>query len=352
MVKFGVFDHLDDSGVSLSAQYAQRLTIAEACDRAGFYAYHLSEHHGTPHGLAPSPSIFLAALTQRTRRMRLGPLVMLVTLYHPLRVFEEICMLDQMSGGRVEFGIGRGTSAIELGFFGVEAEDAQDRFQESTDIILRAMAGGPLNYRGHYFNLQDVAISLKPWQRPHPPLWYGTNRPETAVWAGRNGVNLASFGKASAVRAVTDSYRAHCPTVFPGPMPLIGMTRHIVVADTDAEAHALASRAYARWFETLTHLERSRGQAGAPKLPASFDEAAATGECVAGSVTTVRDALLRQVHEAGVNYLLCQVAFGDLPLAASLNSVSALETEIMPAFGPAQAPSKSHRSDRAAVSTH
>ena len=112
-MEFGVFDHLDRTGQKLPDFYEDRLKIAEAYDRSGFYAYHLAEHHSTPLGMAPSPNIFLAALAQRTRRLRFGPLVFVLPLYHPLRLIAEICMLDQMSGGRLELSFGRGASPIE-----------------------------------------------------------------------------------------------------------------------------------------------------------------------------------------------------------------------------------------------
>jgi alkanesulfonate monooxygenase SsuD/methylene tetrahydromethanopterin reductase-like flavin-dependent oxidoreductase (luciferase family) len=99
---FGIFDHLDHAGGSLRQQYSDRLKIAAACDEAGFLTYHVAEHHGTPHGMAASPNLFLSAVAQRTKRLRLGPLVMLLNLYHPLRAFEEVCMLDQLSGGRLD----------------------------------------------------------------------------------------------------------------------------------------------------------------------------------------------------------------------------------------------------------
>ena len=108
-MEFGVFDHLDRQGGSLADYYESRLRIAEAYDRAGFYAYHLAEHHSTPLGLAPSPSVFLAGVAQRTRKLRFGPLVWAMPMHHPLRLIEEICMLDQMSGGRLEIGFGRGS---------------------------------------------------------------------------------------------------------------------------------------------------------------------------------------------------------------------------------------------------
>ena len=119
-MEFGIFDHLDRTGASLPDFYEDRLKIAEAYDRAGFYAYHLAEHHSTPLGMAPSPNVFLAALAQRTRRLRFGPMVFVVPLYHPLRLISEICMLDQMSGGRLELSFGRGASPIELAYFGTD----------------------------------------------------------------------------------------------------------------------------------------------------------------------------------------------------------------------------------------
>src|ERR1700733_14895096 len=124
-MKFGVFDHLDRDGQPLGDYYRARLEIIEAYDRLGFYAYHVAEHHSTPLGMAPSPSVFLSAVAQRTRRLRFGPMVYALPLYHPLRMIEEICMLDQLSGGRLDIGFGRGASPIELRFFGEDPEEAQ-----------------------------------------------------------------------------------------------------------------------------------------------------------------------------------------------------------------------------------
>src|SRR5580658_7035442 len=109
---FGVFDHMDRSATELAAQYEDRLTLIEAYDRAGFRGYHIAEHHCTPLGLSPSPSVFLAAASQRTGKIRLGTLVYTLSLYHPLRLLEEICMLDCLTGGRLDVGIGRGISPI------------------------------------------------------------------------------------------------------------------------------------------------------------------------------------------------------------------------------------------------
>ena len=138
-MKFGVFDHMDRGGSDLGRQFDERLRLIELYERAGFHAYHLAEHHATPLGMAPSPSVFLAAVAQRTRTLRFGPLVYTVNLYHPLRLIDEICMLDQMSGGRLELGIGRGISPYEVGYYGVDPATGPERFAEALEVILKGL---------------------------------------------------------------------------------------------------------------------------------------------------------------------------------------------------------------------
>jgi alkanesulfonate monooxygenase SsuD/methylene tetrahydromethanopterin reductase-like flavin-dependent oxidoreductase (luciferase family) len=331
-LSFGIFDHLDHSGLSLNQQYSDRLKIAEACDVAGFRTYHVAEHHGTPHGLAASPNLFLSAVAQRTTRLRVGPLVMLLNLYHPLRAFEEICMLDQLSAGRVDLGIGPGASPFELSFFGVSAQDARERYGEAAEIVLDAMNTNRLTHVGRHFTLRDVPITLSPVQKPHPPLWYGVMRPETARWAAENSINIACVGKSATVRAITDSYRAHWKSGPTRMMPLLGMVRMVVIAATDAQACAVAAPAYARWFETFTFLSRNYNLPAPPNLPSSFEQAIGEGFCIAGSPATVQHELEKQVIEAAATYILCHIAFGDLSLAASLQTVSSMRAAIIPAF--------------------
>ena len=122
-MKFGLFDHVDRGAGTLHNFYEDRLRIAEKYDKAGFYAYHTAEHHATSLGMASSPNVYMSAVAQRTRRLKFGPLVYCLPQYHPIRLFEEICMLDQMSGGRLQVGVGRGISEIESSYFGIDAAD-------------------------------------------------------------------------------------------------------------------------------------------------------------------------------------------------------------------------------------
>jgi len=332
-MKFGVFDHLDDSGLPLADHLEARLRMAEAYDRCGLHYYHVAEHHGTPLGHAPSPGIFLAALSQRTERLLFGPLVYLLPLYHPLRLIEEVAMLDALSGGRFQLGIGRGVSPIELGFYGLDMEEQRARYAETRDILLAGLASDSLTYRGEFHQFDDVPMELRPVQRPHPPLWYGAGSADSIRWAARNGVNIVTLALGERVREVTDLFRAE----WAGPpekLPLVGISRHIVLADSDGEARDLARPAYARWRRSLAKLWEERGS-GFPLghlYPEDWDAAEAMGHGCAGSPASVRAFVEREVAAGGINYMASWFAFGDLPVAAVARSAELFAGEVMPAF--------------------
>jgi alkanesulfonate monooxygenase SsuD/methylene tetrahydromethanopterin reductase-like flavin-dependent oxidoreductase (luciferase family) len=333
-VRFGVFDHMDRSVEDLARQYADRLELVEAYDRAGLYAYHLAEHHGTPLGLAPAPGVFLAAAAQRTSRLRLGPLVYTLALYDPVRLIEEVCMLDALSGGRLELGVGRGISPIELRLLGVDPDEAPSLFAERLEILLRGLASERLDFAGEHHVIRDVPMELRPVQRPHPPLWYGLGRAASAPRVAQQGMHAVANGTAEQVRVVTDAYRAAWEDLGrpAADLPLLGRSHHLVIADSDAEALALLRPAYREWFASLDHLWRVHGVRVPLPMPEDPGDALAAGICVAGSASTVRERLLDECDRAGVSYLLGRFAFGALPVQASLRSVELFAREIVPAF--------------------
>src|SRR6201987_1988043 len=145
-IEFGLFDWIDRSAAPLHQLYKDRLQLLEAADAAGFFCYHLAEHHATPLGMAPSPALFLAAAAQRTTRIRLGPLVYLLPLYDPLRLIEEVCMLDQLSGGRLELGIGRGVTPYELNYFGVDPAHTREIFDETFADFVYCLSQNRLHF--------------------------------------------------------------------------------------------------------------------------------------------------------------------------------------------------------------
>jgi alkanesulfonate monooxygenase SsuD/methylene tetrahydromethanopterin reductase-like flavin-dependent oxidoreductase (luciferase family) len=346
---FGVFDHLDRDNLDPSEYYEARLKLIEIYDRAGFYAYHFAEHHGTPIGMIPSPSVFMAAIAQRTQRLRFGAMVYPLPLYHPLRLIEEICVLDQMSGGRLDIGFGRGSSPTELSFFGGDPNAAQDMYAESLEVILKGFTHETLTFHGNYYRLENVPMAHRPFQKPFPPLWYGVHSAESAERAARKGQQVLSLDSSTKTQHFFGRYRAvwsEAGHISPAE-PKMGISRFVVVADRDAEAQKIARRAYRRWHESFDHLANRYGRVKVHPRPADFDSLVESGQGVAGSVATVTAALRAQIEEAGANYFVGQFAFGDLTSAETTDSLNRFVREVVPGLLVPKAPPVS-----AAVAAH
>jgi alkanesulfonate monooxygenase SsuD/methylene tetrahydromethanopterin reductase-like flavin-dependent oxidoreductase (luciferase family) len=335
-LRFGIFDHIDDAGVPLAQLYEGRLRLAELYDQAGFYAYHCAEHHGTPLGLAPSPALWIASLAQRTERLRLHAMVFVLPLYDPLRLIEEICMLDNLSEGRLGVGIGRGVSPLETGFFGVDEDEGRARYEEALEVIRAGLTSETLSYSGRFYRYEDVPMTLRPLQRPHPPLWLGIGYPEKAAWAAAHDVNVVGLLPADPMRAITDRYRVEWETLGrpADQIPLMGLNRHIVLADSEAEALRIGRRAFAPWRRALDHLWKLYGVRSPleGKMPHDFDEFRAAGLAYAGTPEGAREYVAEQCERAGANYLCADVAFGDIAFEEAARTVELLAQHVMPAF--------------------
>ena len=336
MLEFGIFDHLDSDGSPLGALLESRLKLVGLIEAEGFAGYHLAEHHSTPLGLASSPSVFLAAAFARTQRLRIGPLVYVLPLYHPLRLYEEICLLDHMSGGRLLVGVGRGGALLEHQRYGVDPAAAPAMYHEAFAVLMQAFESDVLNFEGKFYTYKDYVVQAKPLQRPHPPLWYGAPNADAIVWAAPRAVNVVSLGPAARARAIADRYRREWTALGrdDASLPKIGVTRHIVVADTDAGARRIAQSAYPRWRQSMDWLWRRSDVPFTLKeiYPEDFSALEAIGHGIAGAPATVRDYLARLQQETGVNYVLCQMAFGDMNFTDACHSISLFAREVMPAF--------------------
>src|SRR5882757_1388392 len=152
-MKIGLFDHVEAADRPMATLLDERLTFAQAADEAGIYCLHLAEHHATPLNMVPVPGVYLGAVARATKRMRLGPLVYLLPLYSPLRLIEEICMLDHLSGGRMEVGVGRGVSNVltDENLVAIARSKSQDH--------LAAIAG------------RTRISEIFPWLKAHYRVW-------------------------------------------------------------------------------------------------------------------------------------------------------------------------------------
>jgi alkanesulfonate monooxygenase SsuD/methylene tetrahydromethanopterin reductase-like flavin-dependent oxidoreductase (luciferase family) len=334
-MRLGVFDHMDRGAGPLDRLFSDRMRLIQAYDRAGLYGYHVAEHHATPLGVAPSPGVWLAAIAQATTRLRFGPLVYLLPLYHPLKLLEEICMLDQMSGGRLMLGVGRGISPIELRYYGIDPAVAPAMYQEALEVILRGLQCEELTFEGKFYQFRDVPMEMTPFQRPHPPLWYGIGRLDAVPWAVQHRVNVVGNVAGPRMRPLTDRYRAEWAAAghAAADLPLMGVGRHVVVGETDREALEIARTGYGKWRESFLKLWRKHNmQLPNPNavFPETFEEAEAEGRAVAGRPEKVRDYLQRTIDDGGMNYLLCRFAFGDIAADAALHSIDLFTRQVMP----------------------
>jgi alkanesulfonate monooxygenase SsuD/methylene tetrahydromethanopterin reductase-like flavin-dependent oxidoreductase (luciferase family) len=334
-MKFGVFDHMDDSGRDPGQQFEERLKLIEIYDRSAFHAYHLAEHHGTPLGLAPSPNLFLAAAIQRSRRLRLGAMVLLLPLYPPLRLIQEIAILDHMSGGRLELGVGRGVSPIEVAFFGLDPAASAEQFAEALDVILAGFRGGELSYDGKFYSFSRVPMILTPRQKPHPPLWYGVNRAESIARVAGQGMNIMMNGPAGRVRELTDGFRSEWSRLGRAAMdlPFLALSRHVVVADSRAEAEAIATRAYRPWRRHIEKLWKERDVPFPLALPDEFGPLAEAGLGIAGTPEQVAATIAGQADTAGFSYFCARMCFGDMTFEEASRSAELFTGKVMPSIG-------------------
>jgi alkanesulfonate monooxygenase SsuD/methylene tetrahydromethanopterin reductase-like flavin-dependent oxidoreductase (luciferase family) len=335
-MRFGIFDHLDDSGLPLARHFEERLRLIEAYDRLGYYAYHLAEHHNTPLGYSPSPSVFLSAVAQRTERLKFGPMVYLLPLYHPLRLIDEICMLDQMSHGRFLYGVGRGISPVEVGFYGVNFDTGMEQFREAYEVIRIGLTEDELTFHGEFYDFDHVPIVMKPMQKPWPELWYGTSRPDSIPWAAKEGANIVTLRDTSAARAIIDLYKSEWQKLGrkEADLPLLGINRHLVVAEDEDRARDIARRGYRPWRK---HMELLWAKYDVPfplkaTLPEEWDPLEAHGHAIAGTPEQVKDYVRKTVEAAGASYFVCDFAFGAITPDEARRSAELFAEHLIPAF--------------------
>lgn len=335
-VSLGIMDHIDADGRAIAEQYEDRLRLIELYDELGYRAYHLAEHHGTPLGMAPSPNVFLAAVAQRTERLRFGTFVNTLPLYHPVRLLEEIAMLDHLSGGRLEVGLGRGISPVEVGYYGIDHDETRARFAEYVELLLRGLTEPELTFHGEYYNVEGVPMVVPPLQRPTPPLWYGIADPKRARWAAERGLNLAALLPAPAVRPIMDAFRHEWADLGKPAeqLPLTAVTRNMVVAPTAEEAMRLAERAFVPWRANIDHTWVKAGLTSPfeARTGRTFAEWHGKRGAFAGTPDEALAYLRSQAEEAGVTYVAVDPCFGDIGYDEAARTVRLLAEEVAPAL--------------------
>lgn len=345
-MKVGLFDHIDRSeDRSLATQFDERLDFVQAADEAGFYCYHVAEHHASPLNTVPVPGAYLGAVARLTKRIHMGPMVYLLPLYSPLRLAEEICILDHLSKGRLEVGVGRGVSPFELNYHKVAHEKSREIFIDAYNCLNTALTNNPFSYEGEYFTYKEVPMPLRPLQQPTPAYWYGSSNTEGSTWAGEHGMHFASNGPTAKAAENIAAFKAalskrgkpsHPKAEFPGGCA-VGVSRQIVVADSDAEARAIAEPAVKHLHSNLTYLLRVHANSDFVKrlnIPGTddFDQNVKIGTVIAGTPDKVTAQIRQQAEVLGINYLIAYMFFGSMSLPQAQRSLELFRTQVMPAI--------------------
>ncbi len=340
-MQFGIFDHVDRKSEAadetpIHELYEERFRLVNAAEQAGFYCYHVAEHHLTRLGMAPIPSIYLAAVAQHTSTIKIGALVNLLPIYHPILMIEQIGMLDHLTHGRLQLGVGRGISPYEHAYFGVDEAETLEIFPEYLESLIDGLRGGMLNFDSKHVKIERAPIVIPAMQRPYPPLWQPMITPGSREMGAKFGSNLICAGPPEAVMAATSHYievweeHKDAPHRQDSPVtdPMMGNWRYLCVADTDEEARKIAAEAFLVHMEHLNSLWKMwGGQAGIYMNDA--DLAMNLRIVVAGSPETVLEILQEDAERLGVNYMMFSVAYGNMTEVQSQRSLELFATKVM-----------------------
>jgi len=332
-LKIGWWDHFEQQpGVPLARQYDERLSLLRLADANGFYGYHVAEHHFTPLDMAPSPLMFLAAAARETRTLRLGTLVLVLPLYNPVRLVQELCMVDQLSHGRLMPGVGRGVRDVEHEWFGHPQEEARARFEETFRILRQAVTTNRLDIQGQFHRYEDIPTNFQTCQQPLR-FWYAGNIKSALEGA----MNVIGVGRREDYDAYAEGWAARRATGDPGYQgdPLIaGSTRRIIIAETDAAARAIAERAWPAYQRNFRATSLRIGGRSGPPMPDPTDDTAERGGVLFGSAMTVRDALVRSLEKLGPNHTYLAPAFqwGDITHDEARRSLELFIADVAPAL--------------------
>ena len=235
--------------VPAATVYERALQRIEVMDRTGYDAVWLAEHHFSSFSICPSVHLMGMHVAGRTRNLRIGMGVSLAATYHPLRLAEEVALLDILSGGRVNWGAGRGFQSVEFDAFSIPAEESYARFREHVEVVLAAWTQERISFRGQFVSFEGLEVLPKPLQQPHPPTWMAATSTEALTWTAQRGLDLMldPHSTHTQIAAKWDFYHQGLAAAGHSTRDrIVPMARLVALAPTDKEAAEVA-RAGAEW---------------------------------------------------------------------------------------------------------
>jgi len=332
----------------------RELEQIEWTEELGFDEAWLTEHHFIDYGLSVDPAALAAAAASRTRRIRIGLAAAILPFHHPLRLAEQMALVDIISNGRLDVGVGRGNRPAEFRGYRVPQEESRERFDEAVDIMQRAWTEERFSYDGRFFTVPEVSVIPKPVQRPHPPLYQVCVSKDGIENTARRGwpmLNSVLFGPVTQLVANRDTYvealekSGRSRDEIASLVSRWGVSRQIYVADTDARALAEAKDAELWYQESFRKFViPDRIEEAHPSLHPGFRAMAErlskvsweglVAETLAfGSPDTVARHIA-EMRELGVGQVMCWMNFGGLSHDRVRRSMELFAREVMPRFRP------------------
>lgn len=327
-MRFGIFSVVDHYPTELARStrqfYEELLQQCQLAENLGFDSFWVAEHHFHEYGVIPKPAVWMAAASQRTKRIRLGSAVVVLPFDNPLRVAEDYAMVDVLSNGRVCLGVGSGYLKHEFDGFGIDPEEKRARFDESLDVLRRAWSGERFSYNGRFCQVADLALNVVPIQRPSPALYIAVLRSEAAQYVGRMQMPLLSIPYASCedmseMGQIVASYKSNYVSSGGSAKDAVSaFALHTFCAETRQKACDMASSAMDRYVRTRLYAKQR-----------PMDLLQERDLIAIGDPDDIRR-VLRKYEEAGLDEFLAIVNFGGMPHEAVMESMSALAQHVLP----------------------
>ena len=314
--------------------YQQILEQIELAEELGFECFMFNEHHFLGYGgLIANPAVMLAAAAARTSRIRLGTCIAITPLRHPLQSAEDYAMVDAISGGRLEFGVGAGNTALDYRVFRIPREESHARMEEANEVILKAWSRERTDHQGKFWQFEEIALYPRPVQQPHPPIWVAGTSAETLGWAGRMGYDIMTVGHPhppNKVRPGVEAWRRELKASGIDPDTRRCQFHIRTYVNESAErAEEVAVAAITRYDE-ISRIGRK--SAMDPQTNYDWEGMLATGRNLYGSP----DQCIRIVHNSmkhySFNIVTATFNFGGIPHATIKPSMRLFAKEVMPAF--------------------
>ncbi|MCH8813570.1 MAG: LLM class flavin-dependent oxidoreductase [Chloroflexi bacterium] len=345
-MKVGVFQLIPGSPERDHSQlYREAIEQVEYAERLGFDSVWLGEHHFTNYGICPSILTFASYIAARTERIRIGLAVAVLPFYQPLRLAEEAAMVDVLSGGRLDFGVGRGYQRVEFDGFGVSLEESRGRFKETLEILQLAWSDGPFSYDGEFYKIDSVDVLPKPIQKPGPPIYAAAVSPETAEAMAEKGypIMVGLTDTESAIATAHTRYRDKRREVYPGGLDLeLPVLRMIYLSQDGKSIRAEAEPGFKNYLSSLITEGSPGGKTGEfsqsygfyekhfPRLEGLTYETAVERMLLFGEPAEIRERINGLERDIGLNSLICWFSFGLLPHEKVMRSMELMAEHVLP----------------------